>query len=140
MKKITKKEDFIVGVNKELDVQDVQDRRIDGYISNGKMLETHLVFPYDNPAKGQFGCVAVEKENVKNELEYISQVYDPCEMVVCNNGEEFFEQMEDSLECNYPTFRCDDPKTLRIGFISMRNNGNKCYMLSLSSYKRYLEL
>ncbi len=130
MKKITKVEDGMSGI-----------RNFDKHYSlNGELLKDKLIaLSFDDPSEGCFGCVVFEKDNEKHSLYYISHVYDPCEKIRCKNSDEFINFLQESLDHNYPTFVCDIPKQLRIGFVSLRNNGNKHYSLRLAEYKAYLK-
>ena len=133
MRKITKIEDMMS------EFRTLGNEMGKDFVFGGEMTKNGIVvLPADNPIDGTFGCIVFEKENDENSLTYGSKVYDSCEKIDCDDGAVFFEALQESLDSNYPTFMCDQPKILRIGFVSLRNDGNKFYSLGISGYKEYI--
>jgi len=133
MKRITKIEDMMGGARNGCEMGK-------DFIFSGEMIKNGIVvLPADSPVDGTFGCIVFEKENDKNSLTYSRRVYDSCDLIPCVNGEEFFDELQKSLDSNYPTFICDQPKILKVGFVSLRNDGNKFYSLGIAAYKEYLD-
>lgn len=133
MIRISKVEDFI---------SDIRSNSVEigkDYFYGGTLEDEMMVLPCDEPVKGRFGCIVVDKNNHEKSLTYSSQAYHACDEVRCEGGEEFFNALKESLDSNYPTFVCDEPKILRIGFVSLRNDQNKHYSLGLGEYKRYMD-
>jgi len=112
---------------------------------NNLVKNDFVVLPADDPISGTFGCIAFEKGDDKNVLTYASKVYESCEKIDCDSDnwsfdvDWFLDALQDSLDHNYPTFICHQPKFLRIGFVSLRNNGNQYFSLGIANFKKYLE-
>ena len=133
MQKITKTEDIMSNHKGSTLV-------CNNYVFDGKIVANDFTgFPVEDFVNGQFGCVVYSKENDECLLTYTNKLYESCEQINCQNGEEFELNLNNSLDCNYPTFICHKPKELEIGFVSLRNDSNKYYSIKLSKYKHYLD-
>jgi hypothetical protein len=131
MKRITKLEDVLA----EKRSDDIQDYSFNGSLIKNKNL---IVLPANDPVGGVFGCLIFDSKNDDDSMIYSSTTYGECEEIICDKGEDFFRDLEESLKSNYPTFICDDPIRLKVGFISLRNNGNKHFLLGLSLFKKWV--
>ena len=70
--------------------------------------------------------------------EGISEYYGEYEINRCKDVNAFCEELVKSLKSNYLTLECHDLYKLRVGFMSLRNDGNIHFSVRIGTLKRYL--
>ena len=96
------------------------------------------ILPSDNFEKGEIGITFFNSE-IDEKHRFSCKIFDTPELIECESFDQFINYLVEYHKNNFPLIRCDSAKTLKLGFICLKNDKNILFRCRLIEIKKYYD-